>query len=134
MVLGERYPELPRKRVTRGWWLSSRHYTLYMLRELTSFFVATFSLLYVWQVAQFASDPAGYNSYLNLLRNPLMVLFSIIALGFTLYHSTTWFYLMGRIVPLKIGKTKTTPWQALVVNLVLLAIISYAVIKILIGG
>ncbi len=105
-----------------------------MLRELTSFFVALFSLLYIWQVAQLASDTAGYNSYLSLVRNPGMVLFGIIALGFTLYHSVTWFYLTGQVQPLKIGKTKTTPWQALVVNLVLLIIISYAVIRILIGG
>lgn len=132
--MGEKYPELPRKRLTPGWWLSNRHYTLYMLRELTSFFVALFSLLYIWQVAQLASDTAGYNSYLSLVRNPGMVLFGIIALGFTLYHSVTWFYLTGQVQPLKIGKTKTTPWQALVVNLVLLIIISYAVIRILIGG
>ncbi len=134
MSVGEKYPELPRKRLTIGWWLSNRHYTLYMLRELTSFFVAVFSLLYIWQVVQFASNPGGYNSYLGLVRNPVMVLFSIIALGFTLYHSATWFYLIGQVYPLKIGETKTRPWQPLVVNLVLLVIISYAVIRILIGG
>ncbi len=134
MTAREKYPELPRRRVTAGWWLSNRHYTLYMIRELTSFFVAVFSLLYIWQVAQFASNPAGYNSYLSLVRNPVMVLFSIIALGFTLYHSLTWFYLTGQVQPFKIGKTKTTPWQALVVNLALLAIISYAVIRIFIGA
>lgn len=134
MATEERYPELPRKRVSAGWWLSNRHYTLYMIRELTSFFVAAFSLLYIWQVAQLASNPAGYNSYLSLLRNPVMVLFSIIALGFALYHSVTWFYLTGKVQPLKIGKMKTTAWQALVANLVLLAIISYLVIRIFIGG
>ena len=129
----KRYPEL-RKHLGPGWWLGNRHYTAYMLRELTSFFVAIFSLIYIWQIVLLATDPAGFGNYLVLLRNPVMVLFSIIALGFTLYHSLTWFYLTGRVQPVKIGRRTTTPWQALVVNLVIMVAVSYAVIKILLEG
>ena len=107
-----------------------------MMRELTSFFVAVFSLLYVYQLSLLASrNSVAYNSYLSFLKNPVMILFSIITLGFALYHSLTWFYLIGRVQPLKIGKRTTTPLQALVVNTALLAIISYFVIRLfLLGG
>lgn len=131
----KRYPEF-RKKLTPGWWLSSSRYTAYMMRELTSFFVAVFSLLYIYQLSVLVSrDTAAYSGYLNLLKNPVMVMFSIVTLAFSLYHSLTWFYLIGRVQPIKIGKRKATPVLSLVVNTILLVIISYAVIRLfLLGG
>src|SRR6058998_3754143 len=105
-----------------------------MLRELTSLFVAVFSLFYIYQVARLASNPGSYTQYLEIVRNPFMVGFSIIALAFTLYHSLTWFYLIGRVQPLKLGGRATTPLQALIVNTVLLVIISVAVLQLFFVG
>ena len=105
-----------------------------MLRELTSFFVAVFSLFYIYQVARLASNPGSYTQYLEIVRNPLMIGFSIIALAFTLYHSLTWFHLIGRVVPLKFGGRTTTPLQALIVNTVFLVIISVAIIMVFFAG
>lgn len=123
------FPEL-RKRLTPGWWTSSSHYTLYMIREWTSFFVAVFSLLYVYGLSLWASGSRG--AFLDFLRNPGMIAFSFIALIFTVYHALTWFYLLGRVVPLKIGKRTAKPWQALVLNVVILLIISYLVVWLLV--
>jgi len=135
--LGEptKYPEF-RKKLSLGWWLSNRHYTAYMLRELTSFFIMIFSLLYIYQLSVLASrNAAAYNSYLGLLRNPVMILFSTIILAFCLYHSFTWFYLTGKVQPVKIGKRTTTPVMSLVVNTVLMAAVSYGVVQLfLLGG
>ena len=107
-----------------------------MLRELTSFFVMVFSLLYIYQLSLLASrNTAAYNSYLGLLRNPVMVLFSTITLAFCIYHSLTWFYLTGKVQPIKIGKRTTTPVMSLVVNTVLMAAVSYGVVQLfLLGG
>jgi len=105
-----------------------------MVRELTSFFVAVFSVLYIYQVALLAENPGSYDQYLTLVRNPFMIGFSIIILGFTLYHSLTWFYLIGRVQPLKIGGKETTPGQSLIVNTVLLLIISIVVISLFLVG
>ena len=130
-----KYPEF-RKKLTLGWWLSNRHYTAHMLRELTSFFIMVFSLLYIYQLSVLASrNAAAYNSYLGLLRNPVMILFSTIILAFCLYHSFTWFYLTGKVQPVKIGKRTTTPVMSLVVNTVLMAAVSYGVVQLfLLGG
>lgn len=134
MAPSKRYPEF-RKRLTSGWWLSNPHYTAYMMRELTSFFITVFSLLYIYQLSILASrDAASYNSYLNLLKNPAMLLFSVVTLAFSLYHSFTWFYLIGRVQPVRIGKRTTTPLQALVVNTILLAVLSYSVVRLFLSG
>jgi fumarate reductase subunit C len=101
-----------------------------MIREWTSLFVALFSLIYIYELSLFASG--AKDTALTLMKTPGILAFNIVALLFTLYHAFTWFYLTGRVQPIKIGKTTTKPWQALVVNIVLMLIISYAVIQILI--
>ena len=63
-----------------------------------------------------------------------MISFSIVALGFTLFHSVTWFYLIGKIQPIKIGRKKTSPLLALGINTVFLVIISFAVLQLFIVG
>jgi fumarate reductase subunit C len=123
------FPEYKRK-LGPGWWLSNSHYVQYMVREWTSLFVAVFSLIYVYELSLFASG--AKDSALTLMKNPGIIAFNIVALLFTLYHAFTWFYLTGRVQPIKIGKTTTKPWQALLVNIVIMLIISYAVIQILI--
>ncbi len=130
----KKYPELPRKKLGPGWWLGNRHYTMYMLREITSFFVAAYSILYIYQIVLLANSPGSYTRYLDVLKNPLMIGFNIIILGFTLYHALTWFMLIGRIQPIKLGSFKTTPVQALIINTVLLVVISGAISTIFFMG
>src|SRR2546426_7267658 len=119
-----------RKKLTLGWWPATRHYVQYMVREWTSLFVALFSLVYIYGLSLLATG--SRSAFLNLLKSPAMIAFSFIALIFTLYHAVTWFYLLGQVVPVKIGKTTSKPWQALVANLVLLIIVSYLVIWLLV--
>lgn len=125
----KQYPEF-RRRVSPGWWTASRHYAMYMVREWTSLFVAVYSLLIIYGLSLWSmGSPVDF---LNFLKNPAIIGFSLVALVFTLYHAATWFYLLGAISPIKIGRSKTKPWQALVLNLVLLVIVSYLAIWLLI--
>jgi fumarate reductase subunit C len=96
-----------------------------MLREWTSFFVSVFCLIYIYELYLMATSRTAY---LDIVRNPLVVFFNIIAFVFTMYHALTWFYLTGKVQPIKLGKTTTKPWQALVVNTVLLLVFFYIVI------
>ena len=96
-----------------------------MLREWTSFFVSVFCLIYIYEVYLLATSRTAY---LDLVRNPLVVFFNIIAFLFTIYHALTWFYLTGKVQPIKIGKTTTRPWQALLVNIVLVFVIFYIIV------
>lgn len=98
-----------------------------MIRELTSFFISVYAIIYIYQLSLLATgDVSGYDRF---VRNPATIGFSIVTLFFTLYHAFTWFILMGKIQVVKLGPKKTaTPLQSLAVNLVLLLIISYAIV------
>ncbi len=129
MTENKHFPELQRK-LTPGWWTSNRHYTQYMIREWTSLFVAVFSLVYIYGLSLWATG--SRSAFLELLKSPGIIAFGFVAFIFTLYHAVTWFYLLGQVVPVKIGKTTSKPSQALVVNIVLLLAISYLAIWLLV--
>jgi fumarate reductase subunit C len=121
------YPEFPRRKVGMGVWLRNSHYAQHMVREWTSFFVAVFSLIYIYELYLFYANRLAYA---NLISNPVLIGFNIIVLIFVSYHAVTWFYLTGAVQRFKIGRKYTQPWQALVVNLIVLAIVFYVVITI----
>ena len=124
-----RYPELRRK-LSPGWWTANRRYAMYMVREWTSLFVAVYSLIFIYGLSLWATGSRA--NFLTFLKNPAIVGFSLVALVFTMYHAVTWFYLLGAISPIKIGRSKTKPWQALVLNLILLVIVSYLAVSLLV--
>ena len=129
MEEGKRFPEF-RQRLTPGWWTANRHYVIYMVREWTSLFVALYSLMIIYGLSLWVTGTS--TDFLNFLRNPAMIAFSLVALVFTMIHAATWFWLLGAVAPVKIGRSHTKPWQALVLNLILLVIISYLAIELVV--
>lgn len=128
--MGEkRFPEF-RRRLSPGWWTHSRHYATYMIREWTSLFVAVYSLIIIYGLSLWATG--SKTAFLDLLKNPAVIGFSLVALFFTMYHAITWFLLLGAVTPIKIGRTVTKPWQALALNLILLLVVSYLAIMLLV--
>ena len=97
MSAGARYtpyhPRWYRARISVWWWLQSRSYTGFVLRELTSVFVAFFALILLWQVRALGGGPEAYARFLARLRSPLFVTLDALALAFVLFHSITWFNL-----------------------------------------
>ena len=101
-----------------------------MVREWSSLFVALYSLLIIYGLSLWVGGTSAY--FLNFLKNPIMIGFSLVVLLFTSIHAVTWFWLLGAVAPVKIGRSHTKPWQALVLNLILLVIISYLVIELVV--
>ena len=87
------HPRWYRRRVSVWWWLESRSYTGFVLRELTSVFVAFFALVLLWQVRALGQGPDAYSRSLARLQTPLFLALNGVALLFLLFHSVTWFNL-----------------------------------------
>ena len=75
-----------------------------MTREFSCLFVGGWTLLMVWGLKQLAQGPAAWAAFLECLKSPASVVFHVVALGFALYHSTTWFNLTPKALPLQIGE------------------------------
>jgi fumarate reductase subunit C len=87
------HPRWYRRRMSVWWWLKDRAYVKFVLRELTSVFVAFFALLYLSQLRALARGPDAYAQFLARLKTPFFLTVDIVALVFVLFHTITWFNL-----------------------------------------
>lgn len=97
------HPKWYRRRVSVWWWLESRTYTGFVLRELTSVFVALFALVTLWQLRAVARGPEAYARFEARLESPLFLVFHAVALLFVLFHSITWFNLAPKAMVMRLG-------------------------------
>ena len=85
-----------------SWWLRKSNYFEYMLREVSSLFIAISSLALVWGIYRFSQGPEAYQNWLeNLWSNMLPV--SILCFLFAVYHSITWFWVTPKAMRIVIS-------------------------------
>jgi fumarate reductase subunit C len=97
------HPRWYRRRMPIFWWLGRFSYTRFILRELTSLFVAYAALLLLaltWAVGQ---GPEGYQAFLDWLSRPGVRAFHGFVLLALLLHSVTWLNLAPAALVVKIG-------------------------------
>ena len=93
------YPKMP-----PTWWLKKPAYLLFMLRELSSVFIAIFLVVFLAQLYQLTNGPEAYAAFAQRLSSPGWVLFHIVALAFAVLHSVTWFQSTAVVMPVKLGE------------------------------
>ena len=102
------HPRWYRRRMSVWWWLKNRAYAKFVLREMTSVFVALFAVLYLWQLRALAQGPEAYAQFMARLKTPLFLTVDIVALVFVLFHTITWFNLTPTAMVVRV-KGKRVP-------------------------
>ncbi len=95
------HPRWYRRPVSVWWWLESRAYLLFVLRELSSLFVAFFAAVLLWQLAALRAGPQAYAEAAARLRTPLFLTLHAVAFPFVLYHAVTWFLLVPQALEVR---------------------------------
>jgi fumarate reductase subunit C len=95
------HPKWYRRRVSVWWWLETGSYTSFVLRELTSVFVAIFAVVMLWELRALAQGPAAYAAFLARLTTPLFLVLHALAFLFVLFHSITWFNLAPKAMAVR---------------------------------
>ncbi len=106
------------------WWLRNRAYFLFMMRELTSVFIAAYLVLLLVMVRKLAQGPEAYDAYLQFLATPGMLAFHIVALGFAVFHAITWFAIVPKVVVVRLGEERVPAWIVAGVNYAAWVIVS----------
>jgi fumarate reductase subunit C len=107
------HPRWYRRRVSVWWWLQNRTYAGFVLRELTSVFVAFFALVLLWQLRALAEGPEAYAQFLARLGTPLFLVLHAVTFVAVLFHSITWFNLAPRAMVVRL-RGKRLPDQVVV--------------------
>ena len=128
------HPRWYRRRVSVWWWLQSRSYTGFVLRELTSVFVALFALVLLWQIRALGQGPDAYARMLARLRSPLFVTLDALALAFVLFHSITWFNLAPKAMVVRLRGKRVPDLLVAGANYAAWVVLSAAVAALLLRG
>jgi fumarate reductase subunit C len=108
-------------------------YFQFMMRELSSLFVGTYVVLLVILLYKLSQGREAYEGFRDLLCSPLLILFHLIALGFSLLHTFTWFNASPKAMVLMRGEEKVPPMALILPNyllwIVLSALLYWIVVK-----
>ena len=100
------HPRWYRKRVSTYWWLQRWEYFRFVLREISSVFVAIFVVEMLAQIYALSLGPEAYADFESLLKNPIVIAINVISFCFVVFHSITWFNLSARAMSIRVGGKK----------------------------
>ena len=92
--------------IPKIWWLKRKPYILFMIREITSVFVAGYCLFLMVLIFKLGQGPVAYENLMASLKLPTSMVLHLISLAFVLYHTITWFNLTPKILVLYRGEER----------------------------
>jgi fumarate reductase subunit C len=126
-IYKEFHPRWYRPRVSVYWWLGDWRYLKFILREISSVFVAWFVILTLLQLRALRGGPDTYARFEHWLQSPLAIAINLISLFFVVFHSITWFNLAPRAMTVRVGGKRVPDIMISAPNYAMWAIASGAV-------
>lgn len=82
-----------RRKIPVWWWTRKRTYFVFVMRELSSIFIAWFIVYLLRLISALGDGRAAYDDFLDWASSPLVVAVNVVALVFVVLHAVTWFSL-----------------------------------------
>ena len=116
------------------WWLSEWSYTKFILRELSSVFVAYVVVIILMQVRALGQGPAEYAAFQEFMTHPFVIFLNVVTFLFLLLHTITWFNLTPRAIALRLGGKRVPELLIIAPNYVAWLVISGVVAWVVLRG
>jgi fumarate reductase subunit C len=126
-------PGLYYPKMRLGWWLGRPNYIRFMIREVTSVFIAIFLVELLVLVHKAGQGPQAYAEMVAKLQSPGWIVFNVVALVFALYHTVTWFKLTGVVQVVRLGDRKVPPGLVVACTFVAWGVVSLFILYWLLG-
>lgn len=117
-------PKVYKPEMSIFWWVKQKPYVLFILRELTSIFVAAYAILMMIQINALRQGPDAWESLIASFSSPLSIVLHIIVLAMILFHTFTWFNLTPTAMDVRLGSKRVPPWIIISVNIVVWLVLS----------
>jgi fumarate reductase subunit C len=113
MASGGTPTDLPlyRRPVSTWWWTRKRTYFVFVMRELSSIFVAWFVAYLLLLVYAVGRGEAAYQRFLDWAASPWVIALNVVALAFVLLHTVTWFSLTPQAMAVRMMGRRVPAWQ-----------------------
>ena len=89
-------------RVSTYWWLFQRSYLKFILREISSVFVAFFVVIILLQLRALSRGPEAWAEFQKCLQTPLLLTLNTVSFLFLVLHTVTWFYAAPRAMVVRV--------------------------------
>jgi fumarate reductase subunit C len=123
-----------RPRVSTYWWLWRWAYLKFILRELSSVFVAYFVVLTLLQLWALRDGPQAYAAFQEWLKAPGVIALNGVSLLFVLFHTITWFNLAPRAMVVRVRGKRMPDLLIAGSNYVAWLVVSVAVAWLILRG
>jgi len=97
------------RRMSTWWWTKKRSYFVFVMRELSSLFIAWFVVYLVLFVRAVGRGEAAYDDFLDRAASPWLVAVNLVAFGFLVLHMVTWFLLTPRAMVVSVRGRPVPP-------------------------
>ena len=87
-----------------GWFLRQPRYMRYMAREVTCLFIGAYAVVLLVALQRLAEGRQAYEAFLQALASPVSLVFHLVVLVFALYHTTSWFNVTPKAMPIQAGE------------------------------
>jgi fumarate reductase subunit C len=116
------------------WWLKRRSYLAFILRELSSVFIAWFVVYLLLLVHAVSQGKDSYRWFVeDFFRSPVVLLVNLVSLFFVVFHAVTWFNLAPQALVVRFrGRRVPGTWVA-ASNYLAWALVSALVAWLLLG-
>jgi fumarate reductase subunit C len=116
------------------WWLQRPSYLAFILREVSSVFIAWFVLYLLLLVRAVSLGTAAYEQFLAWSGSTVVLLLNVITLVFAVFHAITWFNLAPQAMVVRVGATRVPGLAIAASNYAAWVAASVALLWLLLGG
>ncbi len=113
-----------RRLVSVFWWVHKPTYFLFVMRELSSLFVAWFVLYLLLFIAAVARGEEAYRGFVTGASHPAVVALNTVAFAFVVLHTITWFALTPQAMVLRVAGRRVPGWAVIASQYVGLLLVS----------
>ena len=106
------------------WWVRKRSYFVFVMRELSSIFIAWLVLYLCLFVRAVGRGEAAYEAFLDRAASPWLVAVNVVALGFVVLHTITWFSLTPRAMVVAVRGRRVPGVAIIAAQYAVLAVVS----------
>jgi fumarate reductase subunit C len=105
------HPRWLRPHVSTYWWLARRSYLTFILREISSVFIAWFVVYLLLLLDALLDGPAAYDAFLSWSAHRLVLTLNVVTFLFAVFHAITWFNLAPQAMVVRLGSTRVPGWM-----------------------
>jgi fumarate reductase subunit C len=116
------------------WWLGRWPYLKFILREISSVFIAWFVIETLMQIRALIEGPEAWLEMQDFFANPLVIAVNVISLFFVVFHAITWFNLAPKAMAVRMNGKRVPGILIAGPQYVVWAVVSVAVAWLLLRG